>query len=225
MSSTLIFVGLPEDSKSSITKALSVSESAVADLAAGNLDIPDGITGEDTADRGVPNAPKSCIAEIFSSDAIDGGSPVKNGSSRQRVVRDTPTRPRDTHSRLFGQVNNSPVAPMVTDTIRSHIQFGDSEMNGGSPSHSPSKMNGSASSTPSRVSYTPPKRNPVTGDGVVVPPPRRRHPAASLREGNPITGDGYKSMNGQINTVTSLNGNSNMINSRVPPGGFSSGLW
>ncbi|XP_072933462.1 microtubule-associated protein Jupiter isoform X7 [Epargyreus clarus] len=142
----------------------------------------------------VPNAPKSCIAEIFSSDAIDGGSPVKNGSSRQRVVRDTPTRPRDTHSRLFGQVNNSPVAPMVTDTIRSHIQFGDSEMNGGSPSHSPSKMNGSASSTPSR-------------------------------EGNPITGDGYKSMNGQINTVTSLNGNSNMINSRVPPGGFSSGLW
>lgn len=35
------------------------------------------------------------------------------------------------------------------------------------------------------VSYTPPKRNPVTGDGVVVPPPRRRHPAASLRGADP----------------------------------------
>lgn len=51
----------------------------------------------------VPNAPKSCIAEIFSSDSPDG-SPVKNGGGRPRVQRDTPTRPRDTHSRLFGQV-------------------------------------------------------------------------------------------------------------------------
>ncbi|XP_021191744.1 microtubule-associated protein Jupiter isoform X10 [Helicoverpa armigera] len=144
----------------------------------------------------VPNAPKSCIAEIFNGDQTDG-SPVKNGAARPRVVRDTPTRPRDTHSRLFGQAVNHPVSPMVTDTIRSHIQFGDSEMNGSSPTHSPSKSagNGTATSTPSR-------------------------------EGNPITGDGYKSMNGQINTVTSINGNSHMINSsRVPPGGFSSGLW
>lgn len=49
-----------------------------------------------------------------------------------------------------------------------------------------------------------------------------------ISEGNPITGDGYKSMNGQINTVTSINGNSLMISSnssRVPPGGYSSGLW
>ncbi|XP_023945431.1 microtubule-associated protein Jupiter isoform X1 [Bicyclus anynana] len=174
----------------------------------------------------VPNAPKSCIAEIFNGDTTDGGSPIKNGSSRPRVARDTPTRPRDTHTRLFGQVKNAgngSVAPMITDTIRSHIQFGDSEMNG-SPAHSP-KMNGSASSTPSRVSYTPPKRNPVTGDGVPLPTPRRRHPAASLREGNPITGDGYKSLNGQINTVTSINGNSSILHNRVPPGGFSSGLW
>ncbi|XP_039760210.1 microtubule-associated protein Jupiter-like isoform X3 [Pararge aegeria] len=174
----------------------------------------------------VPNAPKSCIAEIFNGDTTDGGSPVKNGSSRPRVARDTPTRPRDTHTRLFGQVKNagnSSVAPMITDTIRSHIQFGDSEMNG-SPAHSP-KINGSASSTPSRVSYTPPRRNPVTGDGVPLPTPRRRHPAASLREGNPITGDGYKSLNGQINTVTSINGNSSILHNRVPPGGFSSGLW
>ncbi|CAH2095268.1 unnamed protein product [Euphydryas editha] len=180
--------------------------------------------GPEAAVLRVPNAPKSCIGEIFNADSTDGGSPVKNGSSRPRVVRDTPTRPRDTHSRLFGQTaNHSTNAPMITDTIRSHIQFGDSEMNG-SPAHSP-KMNGSANSTPSRVSYTPPKRNPVTGDGVPLPPPRRRHPAASLREGNPITGDGYKSLNGQINTVTSINGNSNILHNRVPPGGFSSGLW
>ncbi|XP_063529390.1 microtubule-associated protein Jupiter isoform X2 [Cydia strobilella] len=199
MSSTLIFVGYPEDAKSLITK--------------------------------VPNAPKSCIAEIFSSDAVDS-SPVKNGNVRPRAVRDTPTRPRDTHSRLFGQIASAHVAPMVTDTIRSNIKFGEATMNGGSPAHSP-KMNGSASSTPSRgetdvgehSSFTPPKRNPVTGDGVLLQPARRRHPAAALREGNPITGDGYKSLNGQINTVTSLNGNSIINHNRVPPGGFSSGLW
>ncbi|XP_004931304.1 microtubule-associated protein Jupiter isoform X10 [Bombyx mori] len=144
----------------------------------------------------VPNAPKSCIAEIFNGDMTDG-SPKKNGMARQRVVRDTPTRPRDTHSRLFGQAaSNGPVSPLITDTIRSNIQFGDSEMNGGSPTHSPAKMmNGSAYSTPSR-------------------------------EGNPITGDGYKSMNGQMNTMTSINGTSNIIYyNRVPPGGYSSGLW
>ncbi|XP_021191738.1 microtubule-associated protein Jupiter isoform X3 [Helicoverpa armigera] len=232
MSSTLIFVGLPEDSRSSITKTLSVSGSrSVGDLSFLDIDSIV-ISSLDFSERRVPNAPKSCIAEIFNGDQTDG-SPVKNGAARPRVVRDTPTRPRDTHSRLFGQVRqsnavNHPVSPMVTDTIRSHIQFGDSEMNGSSPTHSPSKSagNGTATSTPSRALYAPPKRNPVTGDGVSVPPQRRRHPAASLREGNPITGDGYKSMNGQINTVTSINGNSHMINSsRVPPGGFSSGLW
>ncbi|CAG4960049.1 unnamed protein product [Colias eurytheme] len=192
----------------------------------------------------VPNAPKSCIAEIFNGDVTDGGSPVKNGSSKSRNVKDTPTRPRDTHSRLFGQGGSSSVTPMITDTIRSHIQFGDAA-NGGSPAHSP-KMNGSAMSTPSRgetepadhfylrmktvcsewsVSYSPPKRNPVTGDGVQLPPQRRRHPGAALREGNPITGDGYKSMNGQINMVTSINGHSSILHNRVPPGGYSSGLW
>ncbi|XP_032522411.1 microtubule-associated protein Jupiter isoform X2 [Danaus plexippus] len=226
MSSTVIYVGLPEDSKSSITKPTSSAVLYSVDHLVSTLEVESSAcnTSVRVKERGVPNAPKSCIAEIFNADTTDGGSPVKNGSSRPRMPRDTPTRPRDTHSRLFGQTGgNASVAPMITDTIRSNIQFGDSELNG-SPAHSP-KINGSATSTPSRVSYTPPKRNPVTGDGVLLPPPRRRHPAASLREGNPITGDGYKSLNGQINTVTSINGNSNILHNRVPPGGYSSGLW
>lgn len=36
------------------------------------------------------------------------------------------------------------------------------------------------------ASYGPPRRNPVTGDGVFVLPPRRRHPAASLRGADPF---------------------------------------
>ncbi|XP_045518295.1 microtubule-associated protein Jupiter isoform X2 [Pieris brassicae] len=225
MSSSLIFVGLPEDSRSSITKTVSAVELDSVDELVSTIDLENSAvnTCVKRIERGVPNAPKSCIAEIFNADAVDGGSPIKNGSTRSRSVKDTPTRPRDTHSRLFGQNASASVTPMITDTIRSNIQFGDGAMNGGSPAHSP-KMNGSASSTPSRVTYTPPKRNPVTGDGVLLPPLRRRHPQAQ-REGNPITGDGYKSLNGQINTVTSINGNSSILHNRVPPGGYSSGLW
>ncbi|XP_021207046.1 uncharacterized protein LOC101740069 isoform X3 [Bombyx mori] len=199
MSSTLMFVGLPEDSKSSITKFTSTTESkSVGELSYVDLENSAVNTCIDLVELRVPNAPKSCIAEIFNGDMTDG-SPKKNGMARQRVVRDTPTRPRDTHSRLFGQAaSNGPVSPLITDTIRSNIQFGDSEMNGGSPTHSPAKMmNGSAYSTPSRgerepaehSSYTPPKRNPVTGDGVPLTPLRRRHPAASLRGAEPDFAD------------------------------------
>ncbi|GBP59422.1 hypothetical protein EVAR_80749_1 [Eumeta japonica] len=53
----------------------------------------------------VPNAPKSSISEIFNNETTDGASPSKGSPQRPRVVRDTPTRPRDTHSRLFGQVS------------------------------------------------------------------------------------------------------------------------
>ncbi|XP_041982643.1 microtubule-associated protein Jupiter isoform X8 [Aricia agestis] len=191
MSSTLSFVGLPEHGKRSVTRmSAGGSESQLVRT----VDLENSsVTRTENSETGVPNAPKSSIGEIFNGDVPDGGagSPVKNGSSRPRVPRDTPTRPRDTHSRLFGQVRaangGSPVAPMITDTIRSNIQFG--EHNGSGP-HSPK----SVASTPSR-------------------------------EGNPITGDGYKSMNGQINMVTSINGNSSILHNKVPPGGYSSGLW
>lgn len=46
---------------------------------------------------------------------------------------------------VFQGANNT-VVPMVTDTIRSNIQFGEGVQH--SPAHSP--KNGSASSTPSR---------------------------------------------------------------------------
>lgn len=46
-------------------------------------------------------------------------------------------------------------------------------------------------------------------------------------DGNPVTGEGYKAAPAEINTtVPSLNGSNQVINkNRVPPGGFSSGLW
>ncbi|XP_029727211.1 microtubule-associated protein Jupiter isoform X7 [Aedes albopictus] len=51
---------------------------------------------------------------------------------------------------------------------------------------------------------------------------------AGNENGNPVTGEGYKSGGAaEINTtVPSLNGAGHVINkNRIPPGGFSSGLW
>uniref|UniRef100_A0A182TAK1 Uncharacterized protein n=1 Tax=Anopheles maculatus TaxID=74869 RepID=A0A182TAK1_9DIPT len=74
-------------------------------------------------------------------------------------------------------------------------------------------------------------RNPVTGNGVedYADKPRKLSSRRGAGDGNPVTGEGYSKSNGaaEINTtVPSLNGGGHVINkNRIPPGGFSSGLW
>ncbi|XP_046833816.1 microtubule-associated protein Jupiter isoform X5 [Vespa crabro] len=83
-------------------------------------------------------------------------------------------------------------------------------------------------------------RNPVTGDGVDVTPLRRTR---RCRDGNPVTGTGYTSetqnggsamQNGTGSSNSSIGEKSNGSSptgkpagtrTRVPPGGYSSGLW
>ncbi|XP_055695870.1 microtubule-associated protein Jupiter isoform X2 [Lutzomyia longipalpis] len=76
-----------------------------------------------------------------------------------------------------------------------------------------------------RTKFTP--RNPVTGMGLNEPMNRMRKLASNRREGNPVTGEGYKPAGTEINTsIPCLNGANQVINkNRIPPGGFSSGLW
>ncbi|XP_058824416.1 microtubule-associated protein Jupiter isoform X4 [Topomyia yanbarensis] len=85
----------------------------------------------------------------------------------------------------------------------------------------------SSSSTPRSPRFN--KRNPVTGNGVEDYADKPRKPSSRRGEsGNPVTGEGYKSGGAaEINTtVPSLNGGGHVINkNRIPPGGFSSGLW
>ncbi|XP_058824415.1 microtubule-associated protein Jupiter isoform X3 [Topomyia yanbarensis] len=89
----------------------------------------------------------------------------------------------------------------------------------------------SSSSTPRSPRFN--KRNPVTGNGVEDYADKPRKPSSrrggnSYESGNPVTGEGYKSGGAaEINTtVPSLNGGGHVINkNRIPPGGFSSGLW
>ncbi|XP_055908884.1 microtubule-associated protein Jupiter isoform X2 [Eupeodes corollae] len=81
---------------------------------------------------------------------------------------------------------------------------------------STSATSGSNKSTP---------RNPITGLGLGAELKSRRN--VSRRDGNPVTGEGYKPAGAEINTtIPSLNGANQVINkNRIPPGGFSSGLW
>ncbi|XP_017083769.1 microtubule-associated protein Jupiter isoform X6 [Drosophila eugracilis] len=71
-------------------------------------------------------------------------------------------------------------------------------------------------------------RNPITGlglngDGVGGLKPKK----IKIREGNPVTGEGYKAGgNDYHQRQESSNGGTPVINkNRIPPGGFSSGLW
>ncbi|XP_014209594.1 microtubule-associated protein Jupiter isoform X2 [Copidosoma floridanum] len=84
-------------------------------------------------------------------------------------------------------------------------------------------------------------RNPVTGDGVDVKPHASRRMIRRTKEGNPVTGTGYENSAGQQNGTISGSASSagseksstdsspsaglRMKKQRVPPGGFSSGLW
>ncbi|XP_034484951.1 microtubule-associated protein Jupiter isoform X5 [Drosophila innubila] len=71
-------------------------------------------------------------------------------------------------------------------------------------------------------------RNPITGlglngDGVGgLKPIKLKH-----REGNPVTGEGYKPGATDYIQPAALNGGGNQVinKNRVPPGGYSSGLW
>lgn len=85
-----------------------------------------------------------------------------------------------------------------------------------------------------------PMRNPVTGDGIEVTPVRCS--PRKCRDGNPVTGAGYASemqkngkpavQNGIASSNSSSNGEKSSDTSsaakprtRIPPGGYSSGLW
>ncbi|EAT33253.1 AAEL014490-PA [Aedes aegypti] len=92
---------------------------------------------------------------------------------------------------------------------------------------SPKSSSSSTVSSPRSPRFA--QRNPVTGNGVEDYADKPRKPSSRRGEnGNPVTGEGYKSGGAaEINTtVPSLNGAGHVINkNRIPPGGFSSGLW
>ncbi|XP_055539883.1 microtubule-associated protein Jupiter isoform X8 [Wyeomyia smithii] len=113
-------------------------------------------------------------------------------------------------------------------TVNGHSNGSSSALSQNGSTHTSPKS--SSSSSPRSPRFN--QRNPVTGNGVEDYADKPRKPSsrrgAGAENGNPVTGEGYKSGGAaEINTtVPSLNAGGHVINkNRIPPGGFSSGLW
>ncbi|XP_055644592.1 microtubule-associated protein Jupiter isoform X3 [Toxorhynchites rutilus septentrionalis] len=149
---------------------------------------------------------------------------------------DTPRRAvqgQDSHNRLFGEVDR-PYTP-VKNHMKSNLPIGADKADGATKANGHSngtKTNGHHSNGNGHAPTNGHSSNGSNGtanghtNGTSSSAPSQN--GSTHKSGNPVTGEGYKSGGAaEINTtVPSLNGSGNVINkNRIPPGGFSSGLW
>ncbi|XP_017083766.1 microtubule-associated protein Jupiter isoform X3 [Drosophila eugracilis] len=155
------------------------------------------------------NVKNRMASNIFAAEK-DGG--VKNNGDAPRRGQKTV----DSHSRLFGEPSR-PITP-GKNHMKSSIPFGGQNSEAAAAQkllttngHYNGKS-GSVSSASSSVSSS--TENLKMNSG-------------SRSEGNPVTGEGYKAGgNDYHQRQESSNGGTPVINkNRIPPGGFSSGLW
>ncbi|XP_039947922.1 microtubule-associated protein Jupiter-like isoform X5 [Bactrocera tryoni] len=147
-------------------------------------------------------------SNIFSCDKI--GAIKNNGDQPRRGQQKV-----DSYQRLFGEPER-PNTP-ARNHMKSSIPFGSNTeaaqelLANGNGHHSNGKGGSVSTSTSSSVSSS---TENLKMNGV------------SKLDGNPVTGEGYKPSNSFNNAVPTLNGANQVINkNRIPPGGFSSGLW
>jgi len=167
---------------------------------------PGGVTTDIFAGE-MPSTPRNgknrMASNIFSAEK---DSAKNNGDQPRRAQKSV-----DSHNRLFGQ-NERPFTP-AKNHMKSNIPMGHNGnlTNGKSNGH---HLNGN-SDTGSLSSST---------SSIASSNDNYKMNGFSKTDGNPITGEGYKA---EINTsIPSLNGAGSVINkNRIPPGGFSSGLW
>ncbi|XP_076238988.1 microtubule-associated protein Jupiter isoform X4 [Calliopsis andreniformis] len=176
-----------------------------------------GAAPEETSPRRVKNHNQSQLGS-----ALFGDGPKSNSNETPR------NKPgNDSYNRLFGPPDAPPTTPNAKNHMRSNIPLsGDSTSSSTSSlsSVSPAKSTGSSDSIAGVLNgYAASNGNNLTND---------------VTDGNPVTGTGYTEP--QNNGPTMQNGTSSSNSSeksdsspaakapartRVPPGGFSSGLW
>ncbi|KAL5273368.1 hypothetical protein ACFFRR_000228 [Megaselia abdita] len=179
---------------------------------------PGGVTTDIFAGE-MPSTPRNgknrMASNIFSVEKDSVKNNVRQGIHRFYFIGDQPRRGQksvDSHNRLFGQ-SDRPFTP-AKNHMKSNIPLGHNGnlTNGKSNGH---HVNGN-SDTGSLSSST---------SSIASSNDNYKMNGFSKTDGNPITGEGYKGA--EINTsIPSLNGANQVINkNRIPPGGFSSGLW
>uniref|UniRef100_A0A2M4CJ18 Microtubule-associated protein Jupiter n=1 Tax=Anopheles darlingi TaxID=43151 RepID=A0A2M4CJ18_ANODA len=142
----------------------------------------------------------------------------KNGSETPRRA----ATGQDSHNRLFGEVDR-PFTPSKNH-MKSNLPIGADQADGRKQQNG--KSNGVAHQNGNGTANGHHTNGHSNGNGNIS---SASSDNGSSHNGNPVTGEGYSKSNGaaEINTtVPSLNGGGHVINkNRIPPGGFSSGLW
>ncbi|XP_016980308.1 microtubule-associated protein Jupiter isoform X7 [Drosophila rhopaloa] len=185
---------------------------------------PPGGGSSDIFGSEMPQTPRNVknrmVSNIFAAEKDNGvKNNVRQGAHRFYFIGDAPRRGQktvDSHSRLFGEPNR-PITP-GKNHMKSSIPFGGQNSEAAAAQkllttngHYNGKS-GSVSSASSSVSSS--TENLKMNNG-------------SRSEGNPVTGEGYKAGGNDFHQrQESSNGGTPVINkNRVPPGGYSSGLW
>lgn len=187
-----------------------------------------GITDNNKPTSKVLRPPGGGTSDIFGGDLPQTPRNVKNhmqsnifSCDKNGAIKNNGDQPRrgqqkvDSYQRLFGEPER-PGTP-AKNHMKSNIPFGSNTeaaqelLANGNGHHSNGKGGSVSTSTSSSVSSS---TENLKMNGV------------SKTDGNPVTGEGYKPSNSFNNSVPSLNGANQVINkNRIPPGGFSSGLW
>ncbi|XP_017474002.1 PREDICTED: microtubule-associated protein Jupiter-like isoform X1 [Rhagoletis zephyria] len=207
------FAGITDNSKPS-SKVLRPPGGGTSDIFGGDLP---------QTPRNVKNHMQS---NIFSCDKNGGiKNNVRQGAHRFYFIGDQPRRGQqkvDSYQRLFGEPER-PVTP-ARNHMKSNIPFGSNTeaaqelLANGNGHHSNGKGGSVSTSTSSSVSSSTENLKMMNGVSKTV--------FRKMSNGNPVTGEGYKPSNSFNHSVPSLNGANQVINkNRIPPGGFSSGLW
>lgn len=205
MTSTNFTVGFGENSKAS-SKVLKPPGGGSSDLFG--------------ADQLGPNTPRTMSKNRMQSNIFAAPADAhKNGSETPRRA----AQGQDSHNRLFGELNR-PYTP-AKNHMKSNLPIGGDQADGGKP-HQNGKSNGVAHQNGNGTANGHHTNGHSNGNGHIS---SASSDNGSSHNGNPVTGEGYSKSNGaaEINTtVPSLNGGGHVINkNRIPPGGFSSGLW
>ncbi|XP_068156119.1 microtubule-associated protein Jupiter isoform X7 [Drosophila tropicalis] len=185
---------------------------------------PPGGGSSDIFGADMPATPRTVknrmISNIFSADK--DGAIKNNGETPRRGQKSV-----DSHSRLFGEPSR-PITP-GKNHMKSSIPFGQNSeaaaaqkllTNGNTSNTTNGHYNGksgSVSSASSSVSSSTENLKINSGSRSVF---------RNMSKGNPVTGEGYKSGGSDTAQTPTMNGANQVINkNRIPPGGYSSGLW
>lgn len=176
-----------------------------------------------------PQTPRSMNKNRMQSNifAAPEGQKAGNGETPRRAASG-----QDSYNRLFGEADR-PYTP-AKNHMKSNLPIGnDATDSGKTNGHSNGKAanghhqngNGIAPTTNGHSNGSSHTNGHSNGTSTSSAPSQN---GSTHKNGNPVTGEGYKSGGAaEINTtVPSLNGAGHVINkNRIPPGGFSSGLW